>query len=404
MTVDGNGGRFDVVLAGGGPAGAATALLLARAGVAVAVVDRAHFPRPKACAEYFSPGVVDALQRLDVWPRVESLPHARLRGMELVGPGGGRHLVAYPDDPRPHRSLTVRRDLLDAALLEQAGQAGATLLLGHAVRDVIRHGNGAAGLIVQDSGTTTELAAHLVIGADGVRSLVGRQLGLATPPRWPARLGLVAHYEGVPSPCHHGEMHLAHGVYCGLAPLGNGAMNVGFVTSVGTARRLGGAEAVFRWMQAQLPAVAHTLCGGERSGKLLGIAPLAHRCSRPYADGALLVGDAAGFLDPFTGEGVFRALRGAELAAGVALQALERGDTSARALAPYAALRRRAFAAKDRLCLLIQAFVAAPRLLDYAIPRLNRRREAGLLAAALGDYQPAARVLAPAMLWKLLAP
>jgi flavin-dependent dehydrogenase len=199
-------------------------------------------------------------------------------------------------------------------------------------------------------------------------------------------------------------MHLAKGVYGGLAPLGGGGMNVGFVTTAATARRLGGAEATFQWMQAQLPAVADRLRGGHREGKLRGIAPLAHRCSRPYADGALLVGDAAGFLDPFTGEGVFRALRGAELAAGVALQALERGDTSARALAPYAALRRRAFAAKDRLCLLIQAFVAAPRLLDYAIPRLNRRREAGLLAAALGDYQPAARVLAPAMLWKLLAP
>jgi geranylgeranyl reductase family protein len=404
MSADGAGRRYDVVIAGAGPAGAATAMVLARAGVSVALVDRARFPRPKACAEYFSPGVVDILERLRVWQQVARLPHARLTGMELVGPGGGRHLVAYPDDPLPRRSLTVRRDLLDAALLEQAAAAGATLFLGHAVRDVMRSGRRATGLLVQHADTLTELPAQLVIGADGTRSIVAHRLGLEAPRRWPARLGLVAHYDGVEFPTDYGEMHLASGVYCGLAPLGNGGMNVGFVTSAATARRLGSADAIFAWVRHQLPNVAQALRNGRQVGTLRGSMPLAHRCYRTFTDGALLVGDAAGFLDPFTGEGVFRALRGAELAAAVALDALKRGDVSARTLAPYAALRRRTFVAKDALCLLIQLFVARPRLLDYAIPRLNARGEARALAAALGDYRPAARVLTPPMLWRLLAP
>ena len=84
MNSDGAGRQFDVAIAGAGPAGAATALLLARSGVSVALVDCARFPRPKACAEYFSPGVVDVLERLSVWPDVARLPHARLTGMELV--------------------------------------------------------------------------------------------------------------------------------------------------------------------------------------------------------------------------------------------------------------------------------------------------------------------------------
>jgi geranylgeranyl reductase family protein len=394
---------FDVIVVGAGPAGAATALLLARAGVAVALVDGARFPRPKACAEYYSPGVVDALERLGVWAQVAQLPHARPRGMELFGPGGGRHLLAYPNDPLPRRSLTVRRDVLDALLVEQAAQAGATVLTGLAVRDVLLEGACAVGVRVQ-APTRRDISARLVIGADGARSLVARRMHLAAPTRWPARLGLIAHYEGVDGLADHGEMHLAPGVYCGLAPLGDNWVNVGCVLSSATARRLGSADAIFRWMLSRLPAVADRLGPGRRSGPLRGSTPLAHRCARPYAAGALLVGDAAGFLDPFTGEGVFRALRGAELAAGVTIQALERGDVSAAALAPYAALRRRTFAAKDRLCLLIQAFVAVPRLLDYAVPRLNGRREAAALAAALGDYRPAGQIMAPAMLWRLLAP
>lgn len=395
--------KFDVIVVGAGPAGAATALLLARAGVAVALIDGARFPRPKACAEYYSPGVVDALQRLGVWAQVARLPHARLRGMQLVGPGGGRHLVAYPDDPLPRRSLTIRRELLDALLVAQAEQAGATVLTGLAVREVLTEGPSAVGVRTQGS-PGPEIPARLVIGADGPRSLVARRMGLAAPARWPARLGLIAHFDGVAGLADHGEMHLARGVYCGLAPLGDGQVNVGCVLSSSAARRLGSAETIFAWVLAQLPAVAERLRPGRRVGSWRGSTPLAHRCRRPLTAGALLVGDAAGFLDPFTGEGVFRALRGAELATGVALQALERGDVSAAALAPYAALRRRSFAAKDALCLLIQAFVAAPRLLDYAVPRLNRRGEAATLAAALGDYRPASLVMAPAMLWRLLAP
>lgn len=404
MTSAANTQHCDVVIAGAGPAGAATATLLARAGVTVVLVDRARFPRPKACAEYFSPGVVEVLQRLGTWPQVACLPHARLTGMELVAPGGARHLVAYPDDPLSRRPLAIRRDDLDTALLTQAEQAGARVLQGHAVRKVLKDGRAAVGLQLQEGARLTEIRARLVIGADGGHSRVRRDMGLAARRRWPDRLGLIAHYEGINRPRDHGEMHVAQGVYCGLAPLGNGAINVGLVTNAATARRLGSAEAVFAWTMAQLPAVAQQLHSGRRAGKLRGSAPLAHRCSRPYAGGVLLVGDAAGFLDPFTGEGVFRALRGAELAAEFALTALASGDVSAPALRPYAARRRRAFGAKDRLCLLIQAFVALPRLLDYAVPRLNQRVEAQALAAALGDYQPAAPVLAPPMLWKLLSP
>lgn len=405
MAASGSSGRYDVLVAGAGPAGSACAIRLAGAGLRVALLDRSHFPRPKACAEYFSPGVVDCLERLGAWEEVVALPHARLDGMEIVAPSGRRHLVGYPADGGPRRALALRREALDDALLERARRAGAEVLAGWSATGLRRDGTAVGGLLVRGPTASTELRAPLVIAADGVRSRLARDLGLAAPARWPARLGLIAHYGGVSRLDGRGEMHVGRGVYAGLAPLGNGEVSLGLVTSVPTARRLGNAEAVLGWTLRHLPAVAAALAGGRRLGALRGIAPLAQRCHRPFADGVVLVGDAAGFLDPFTGEGVFRALRGAELAAAVATEALRRGDTSAAALAPYAALRKRAFGAKDRLCLLIQAFVGAPALLEYALRRLpDRPLPATELAGALGDLHPAGRALAPGMLWALLRP
>ena len=122
-------------------------------------------------------------------------------------------------------------------------------------------------------------------------------------------------------------------------------------------------------------------------------------------DGYLLVGAAASFLVPFTGEGIYEALRAAWLAAPVASAALRAGDTSADALAPYAAARCRAFAAKRRVCWLVQGFIHAPVLMDYAAARLDRRPGvARTLAGVLGDFRPAQQALSPLFLARLLWP
>jgi len=132
---------------------------------------------------------------------------------------------------------------------------------------------------------------------------------------------------------------------------------------------------------------------------------MARRARKVAGDGFLLVGDAASFLDPFTGEGVYEALRGANLLAPVADAALRAGDVSTRMLAPYRTARRRAFWAKRQVCWLVQGFVAAPPLMDYATARLDRRpMTATTLAGVLGDLYPARRALSPLFLARLLQP
>jgi flavin-dependent dehydrogenase len=121
---------------------------------------------------------------------------------------------------------------------------------------------------------------------------------------------------------------------------------------------------------AQLPGVAQALRGAERVTPVRGVGPMARRVRQVAGPGYLLVGDAAGFLDPFTGEGVYRALRGAELAAAAIGRALQRDDAVPLG---YARARHAAFADKEWVCWLIQLFLASPPAFGYAIANLARR-------------------------------
>ena len=119
----------------------------------------------------------------------------------------------------------------------------------------------------------------------------------------------------------------------------------------------------------------------------------------------MLVGDAAGFFGPFTGEGVYKALRGAELLAEVAADALETDDLSAASLARYSKLRRQEFAAKDMVCRLVQGLVYLPPVMDYVVARLDRREgPRRTMTGVLGDFADARIALTPSYLWSLMRP
>lgn len=396
----------DVIVVGAGPAGSALAAQLA-ARFDVLLLDRWRFPRAKPCGEYASPGVPAALERLGCWPATAALGPARLRGMEIVAPDGGRFAVEYGSDGGgPRLSLTLPRREFDAALLEHARRRGATVQEGTLVLDVLRRGEQVVGVLARaPDGAVRERRARLVVGADGLRSVVARRLGLARPQRWPQRLGLVAHYQEVAWPAPWGEMHVGRRGYCGVAPLGDGRLTVGLVLPAGTRPPPGGLDALFDAALSDYPTLAARLGRGRRAGPVLGVAPLGVGARRVAGAGFLLVGDAAGFFDPFTGEGIFRALRSAELAAAVASDALGRGDLSAGALAPYARRRAAAFRDKEWLVGLVQLFVCQPALLSYAVARLAARPAlASVLNRALGDVAPARDALRPGYLAALLRP
>jgi flavin-dependent dehydrogenase len=167
-------------------------------------------------------------------------------------------------------------------------------------------------------------------------------------------------------------------------------------------------EAFFEQSIAALPPVREALVGARRVGKIHGVGPLAQGARRAVADGALLVGDAAVYLDPFTGEGVYKALRSAELGAETADRALRAGRTDAAMLRPYLAARRGAFLEKTLVNYLVQLFVHTPPLMNYVTPRLGSRpalaRQLVLVLGDLGTKREQRQLLSPVYLWNLLRP
>lgn len=398
----------DLLVIGAGPAGTSTAIHAARAGLRVTVVDRARFPRDKPCSEYMSPEALRHLDGLGVLAGLEGAGGSGLAGTTVVGPRGSRltGLFAQAATPpwRP-TGLSLPRYLLDAQLVEAARGAGAAVLEGHAVEDLIQTRGAVAGAVVRGpDGHHRPIRARLTIGADGLRSLVARRLGVRRHGR-PRRIGFVAHVADVPGLTDRAEMHVGAEGYVGLNPLGGGLTNVALVVPASVAREAGGRVEPFFFERLEtFPGVRGRVRPQELRRRVLVTGPFAAWSRRVAGPGVLLVGDAADFFDPFTGEGICSALRGGEVAAEAASQALAQpGVVTAGRLGDYAAARRRAFAGKWAVERLIGWGMAAPALFDRAVARLEARGWSHTLLGVTGDFVPAREILNPrflaGMLW-----
>jgi flavin-dependent dehydrogenase len=400
--------QADVLVVGAGPAGSATAAWLARRGCDVVLVDRAAFPRDKPCSEYMSPEGVRLLDRLGVVERLESAGAAPLEGTAVTAPCGARlHGVFALAGRRPFRptGLSVSRRLLDAELVQAARSAGVEVRERTAVEELLHDRGAVIGAMVRGPDCARHaIRARLTVGADGLRSLVARRIGRRFHGR-PRRIAFVAHVDGVGGMAGSAELHVGRSGYVGLNPIGGGRTNVALVVPAGRARDARGrAESFFLESLGQFPAVAARVREGTLVRRVLATGPFAVWSGRVTAAGCALVGDAADFFDPFTGEGIYSALRGAELLAEHAAAALQReGIVPARALAGYRWARRRAFAGKWAVERLIGYAMWSPRLFDRAVGRLGRQpRMAHTLIGVTGDFVPARAVLNPLFLARMM--
>jgi flavin-dependent dehydrogenase len=390
----------DVLVVGLGPAGSATAIRLAEASVGVLAVDRAHFPREKICSEYLSP---ETARQLDLLGVLESLlPEAMpLDGAKVIGPRGsemtGLFREATPAPPRA-AGLSLPRRVLDHVLVRRAANVGAEIAEGTSLIAIEPGPLGQRAMLRRGEAHET-VDARLVIGADGLRSRLAATLG-GRARRWLRRWGFVAHVAEVRGMGSVAEMHVGVAGYVGLNLVAPGITNVAVVVPERRAALAGGDPERF-WFEAleRFPGVRGRVDRTRIVREVMVTGPFAARSRRVIGDGVALVGDAADFFDPFTGEGVCAALRGASLLAPVAIAALAgTGPVRRTALEPYRLARRDAFAGKWAVERMIGHAMASPALFDRAVGRLGQRGLSHTLIGVTGDFLPASRVLRPGFL------
>jgi len=395
----------DVLIVGGGPAGAALAIGLARRGRDVLVLERSPTWRWRACGVFTSPVTVLALARLGLTEVEVATVARRLPAMRVETPAGSQFRLTYGDDGSlAAAAVGLDRSRLDPLLLEGARAAGAEVREGVSVRGVV----GRRLTLSSGIGAETEIEARVVVGADGIRSVVARSAGVARHARLGGRVGLTFHVaDPRPDEPRDARMIVFPGGYVGLAPVPGGRVNVGIVLGPWWTARLrndGAERTVDAVLDAIPPADDDPVVwrGAEPCDPIEGASPIGHRAAQRHGPGWLLVGDAAGFLDPFTGEGLHRAL----VSARIATDAIDRhlgGDPNA--LAAYDRAMRVRFRAKDAVSLLVQAFLGQPALFEFTARRLATR--AGVretMSLVMGDLVPASRALDPRFIAALLRP
>jgi len=338
---------IDVIVVGAGPAGAVAATILARAGARVRLLERAKFPRHKLCGDTLNPGALTILKRLNL-ARVAEADGLRVDGMVVTGENGYAVEGRYPGN---HYGRAISRSVFDAALVNDAIAAGVEFEDQTAVRGAVFSDGGArvAGVSIGVNGHRRELHAPVTIAADGRRSTLAFALGLAAHPTTPRRWAIGAYAHDVPGARSFGEMHIRPGRYIGVAPLPGGITNVCLVRPVRPEDPpLRDPLLTLRRELARDRVLRDRFAGARFLAAPTVLGPLAVDAQPRVAapDGLLLAGDAAGFVDPMTGDGLRFALRGAELAAGATLHVLTHGWHGVQN--DLAATRRSEFSGKVR--------------------------------------------------------
>ncbi len=406
-----------VIIVGAGPAGSVLAGLLAQRGVETLLLDKATFPREKICGDYLSPGTVGLLDQLDLLDLVRSAGARRLRGMTIISPDGTTFTAEFPaitgTNGAPPFALSIPRAILDSLLLTWARGLGARCVEGFRVTDLIWNDGRVCGVMgIGPTGQQT-YRGQIVVGADGRDSVVARRLGLYQPHPRLRRMALVAYYEGrvgarctVPLLQDHGLICIGDRSYCILNSIGERLTNAAIVVNQEIVQGWKGQlNELFDGTLQAFPLALSALRNTVRKEPVRCLGPLAFSARCTIKAGALLIGDAAGFYDPFTGEGVGHALNSAKLSAREIASALATGNSGLTEahLERFDTEQRKALTGRKRLGATLQAIIRRPGTAN-AVARFLRRRQplANLLLGIIGDLLPPHALLSPPALLNVL--
>jgi flavin-dependent dehydrogenase len=337
----------DVIVIGGGPAGATTSTLIAQHGFRVELFEREHFPRFHI-GESLIPETYWVLKRLNMLEKMRASPFVKKYSVQFVGSSGNLSEPFYFMEHKPHecsQTWQVLRGEFDKLMLDNAREHGVNAHEGVRVLDVLFEGRRAVGVrINQQDGTERDVRAKVVVDASGQSTLIASRCKLRVADPELKKGALWTYYEGAYRDSGRDEgatMVLQTAGKKGwfwYIPLHRNIVSVGVVAAFDYLfGGRGDHEKIFNEELDRCPAAKRRVAIGKRVAGFYATKDYSYRASRAAGDGWLLVGDAFGFLDPLYSSGVLLALKSGQLAADTVAEALAKGDTSEAQLGKWTA-------------------------------------------------------------------
>ena len=312
--------KVDVAIAGGGPAGLALAIHAAKRGLSTIVLERRTWPVDKACGEGLMPAGLGQLESMGVLGRVSSADSAPFESIRYVQEDG-----SFAEARLPGRGgLGIRRVALVEALAARARELGAQL---RSQSPVLRCWPTSSAMVVETPFSTFE--ATLLVAADGLMSPLRRAAGLERASPGPRRFGLRQHFRLAPW-SRAVEIHLSTGAEAYVTPAGAERVGVAFLWEEGRATKPVSVQSLLH----RFPALEHRLKGVDPDSSARGVGPLAQAARELISERFALLGDAAGYVDAITGEGLSLAFVAAATL-GELLPAALKQEATRQALVPY---------------------------------------------------------------------
>ncbi|GJM42041.1 MAG: putative oxidoreductase [Ardenticatenaceae bacterium] len=376
----------DVIVVGAGPGGATTAAALAQKGYDVLLLDRHDFPRDKTCGDAVPAGAIELLWRLGMRDKIsKSVERGELyplEGMLLVSPRGHELHAKFQHGEEGSDSYVAPRIHFDALIQEHAIDSGAEFCKAQAKSPIIENGK-IVGIRAQVNGSVKEMRSRLVIGADGVTSVITRHLRPKTKQHHDSHraVALRAYIEDIEEIPKEVEFYLYKDILPGYAwifPIGNNRANIGLGMRLDHFRKKKySLEKMLEDFLAMPPIKKRLLNGGQlRDVATWQLNFGSQKDLQHVFDGAILVGDAAGFINPLTGGGIHNALISAELAAQVADEALQANDVSRSKMQIYEQLCHDKMWESMRNSYFMQrSFMRFPFLVDFLVRRMKENSQ-----------------------------